>query len=183
MLRGMRKSHNRLALATLVLALAVSALFMQFDQRGLRLEVWPVGDGQVRLRLSNDTSKPVRLYNSLHEVGEGETPGFTTIRVRDGGGHVLRPFESVPEEFWTRDFTQTKKVPALLETLEPGGEVGLTTDVATLLQGYPDAHRLRTAAQVQVRCVVFLDKGVLEQHTEWFELPAEVTEQAPAPLR
>lgn len=136
----------------------------------VQLRCQPGPDGTVEISLHNRTSRPARYYNSLSAARPGDVPDLTIIRLRDGRGQVLTPRLTGPEGYWSRNLTLARKFPVVLDTLAPGASVGLTTQVSTLLESYPDGQALASATHAQVRCTVFLDKGVVQGQTGWFPI-------------
>lgn len=186
----MMKKQNLLALLTIGLLLAVSSLLSQRmptapdsprapSNPAVELMLEPSSRScggldaslvALDITLRSRTSEPVKVYNSLVQPVANNPPGFTALRLRDASGNILMPLGAQSDGFWTQDFTLTERVPAVLQTLPPYGDISTRTDLAILLRGFPDETLLATASQAQVRCVVFLEHGLVEQKTDWLPL-------------
>lgn len=160
------RGKNRSIWVVLALVLVLSALLSQLGRPSLELHVEPLKESELSIRLLNRTGAPVKLYNSLQTVAEGEPTGFTSIRLRDAAGEILSTRGVGEEGFWTYELSQTKKVPVVLETLLSGQDIHATTNLKHLVRGF-DEEQLARAVEAQVRCVVFLEQGLLESRSVW----------------
>lgn len=160
---------NRFALVSLLMVLALCAWLSRWQRDRLELQVEPVGDQEIAFRLRNGSNAPVRLYNSLGSVPPGEPPGFTSIRLRNARGELLTTRGIGPEQFWTYELSQTRKVPVVLETLPPRTTITATTKLSSLVRGF-DEEQLAQAVEAQVRCVVLRERGLLEARSAWLPL-------------
>jgi hypothetical protein len=136
----------------------------------VRLEVQLRQGGSVVATLINGSRENLRFYDSLTRLRGDEVPDLTTIRLRGPQGEIFAPWLADKEGYWSKSISLVRTVPVILDQIPAGSSREGTTRVATLLQGYPDPEALRVATHAQIRCTVFLEKGVVHGESRWFAL-------------
>ncbi len=166
------KSPSRFSLFALLLALMAVALMSRCGRSSLELTVSPPDfQGRVEVALNNRGSTPVSFYDSLSAATLERAPSLTSIRFEDAQGRPVLCRGTDDQGFWIPDYTQTKRVPVVLDSLPGTGTVKIETSLSALTQGF-DEGPLSQAVRGQIRCAVFLEQGVLESRTGWFALPS-----------